>query len=278
VATFFDITAPRATVTLDTARRAEVVFTVGNATSAPIRGEAIVQPGPGADAAWFTVDRPERSWEVGESDQVSVAVLVPPGAPGGPRSFQLRVQLAGGVPEEDFDAGPSVTFEVPPPPVVPPDTPRSFPWWIVAVVAVVAVILVAGGVFIATRPSPTPSPTPAPTATVAPTPSPTPAPTPTPPLLPDLVVGDIQLSLTGVFPRTDVTVAIRNVGQADAGIFRVRVRLGDRSADRQVDGLAAGTETTFTLPFPPFSSRGIVVVDIDAQVEESDERNNVLSF
>src|SRR5262245_23052828 len=102
MATFFDITAPQASVALDAGRRAEVVFTVGNATSAPIRGEAIVQPGAGTDAAWFTVDRPERSWEVGESDQVAVTVLVPLDAPAGPRSFLLRVQLAGGVPEEDF--------------------------------------------------------------------------------------------------------------------------------------------------------------------------------
>ena len=97
--TWFDITAAQTSLALDPSRRAEAVFTVGNATDAPIRGEVVVQPAAGADASWFVVDRPQRSWEVGESDQVLVAVLVPAEAPAGARTFRLRVQLVGGVPE-----------------------------------------------------------------------------------------------------------------------------------------------------------------------------------
>jgi CARDB len=279
VARYFDITVPQATTALDAGRRAEVVFTVGNATTAPIRGEAIVQPALGTDAAWFTVDRPERSWDVGESDQVAVTVLVPLDAPAGPRSFQLRVQLATGVPEEDFDAGPPVSFEVPPQPVTPPPVPRKpFPWWIVAVVAAVLVILVAGGVFVATRPGP--SPTPTPTVAPTPTPSPTPAPTPTPRLLPDLVVADIRIDRHGFFSDTDITAIIENVGQADAGPFLVRIQTGIQIEDREIQGLGAGAAIPVTIQTQPFGfpGNGLVVVDIAGQVEESDESNNERPF
>ncbi|MET0772493.1 MAG: CARDB domain-containing protein [Candidatus Limnocylindrales bacterium] len=282
---WFDITAVRATIVLDEGRRAEAVFTVGNATDAPIRGEAVIQPGDGADPSWFVVDRPERSWEVGESDQVVVAIVVPADVPAGARSFRLRIQLVGGVPEEDFDAGPPLGFDVPP--TAPPPIPRKpFPWWIVALVLLVIVIVVAGGVFVATRPSPTPTPAPSPTA--APTPTPTPAPTPTPtPGLPNLVIDpgiDVVTSsedlVFGERPIliTEVTATIRNIGQSPAGPFSVRAESGVRSATQAVGGLAPDTSTTVTLTILGLPRRGTITVDPTGSVSETNEGDNQRAF
>jgi hypothetical protein len=56
------------------------------------------------------------------------------------------------VPEEQFDDGPLVKFDVEeiqaPPPTTTPPPPKPFPWWIVAVIgAVVVLLLIAGGVW-----------------------------------------------------------------------------------------------------------------------------------
>jgi hypothetical protein len=279
VGTWFDITAAQTTIALDAGRRADAVFTVSNATDAPIRGLALARPAPGADPTWFTVDRPEREWAVGGSDQVAVSVQVPPDAPGGVRSFQLRVVMTGGVPEEDFDDGPTVAFEVPPPPP-PPVERRPFPWWIVAVVAVVVLALVAGGVFLATRPSPTPTPVP----TAEPTPTPPPTPTPALPNLviaPDIAVfqsiEDIQFGRRPVV-FTEVIATIRNSGQGPAGPFTVRATIRSQSATEQVGELAAGESTSVSLTIITSSRRGTLVVDPGGAVSETNEGDNQRSF
>src|SRR5262245_16300843 len=173
MAQYFDITTPVTEIALDEQRAGELTFTVSNATTASIRGESIVIPGQGAVVDWFTVDRPVRTYQRGQADQTSVSVSVPADAPPGSYAFQLRTLLGGGVPEEDFDDSPSVSFTVPEPPAPPPPPPpkKPFPWWILLVIGaiVLAVIVIGAIVFVVTRPpgesqSPSPSPTPEPLA------------------------------------------------------------------------------------------------------------------
>jgi hypothetical protein len=74
--------------------------------------------------------------------------------------FQLRVLLGGGVPEEQFDDGPVVKFDVtdiPAPPVEIPKPPpkRGIPWWVFLVAGLIALVVIGGIVaFVLTRPKP----------------------------------------------------------------------------------------------------------------------------
>ena len=76
----------------------------------------------------------------------------------GTYGFQLRMLLGGGVPEEQFDDGPTVKYTVSkveePPPPPPPPPKKPFPWWIVAVIVAVIAIVVIGGIiaFVVSRP------------------------------------------------------------------------------------------------------------------------------
>jgi hypothetical protein len=266
MAQYFDITTPVTSIALDDARKGEVTFTVSNATTASIRGESVVIPGGGALTEWFTVDRPVRTYQRGQADQVSVAVAVPMDAPAGSYSIQLRTLLGGGVPEEDFDDGPAVSFEVPEPPAPPPPPPpkKPFPWWILAVIAaiVVAVIVIAGIVFVVTRPGASPSPSPSPTAEP----------------LPDL---DIT-RFASVNGRLQLDVA--NVGTAPAGpfdvLFEVRAPIPGLPPTQQrvfVPGLQVGEQRTVLsdLQFSPnaFGS-ATAIADPTNLVRESNENNN----
>jgi hypothetical protein len=151
MASRFDVTTPTTILPLDAARAGLASFTVTSTDPGTIGGEAIVVAGPGASADWFSVKDPSRTFPPGQTEQVSVAVAVPPDAPPGTYSFRLRVLLAGGVPEEDFDDGPSVSFEVVAPPAVDPQEPppkKPFPWWIVVVAGAIAVGVLGVAAFV----------------------------------------------------------------------------------------------------------------------------------
>jgi hypothetical protein len=262
-----DITTPVTEIALNEQRAGELTFTVSNATTASIRGESVIIPGPGAQLEWFTVDRPVRTYQRGQADQVSVAVAVPADAPPGSYSFLLRTLLGGGVPEEDFDDSPSVSFTVPEPPAPPPPPPpkKPFPWWILLVIGgiVLAVIVIGAIVFVVTRP---------------PEASPSPSPSPTPQPLPDLVIGRPTIS------GTRLTIPVTNNGNAPAGTFDVSV-IVDRSpflvgpdfADADtVAGLPPGQSASvsfnpgFTFDLDDVSA----TVDPQNLIRESSESNN----
>ena len=160
----FALSGP-AQLTLDASRAGRASFTVSNITGRPVRARVLIQPGAGADAAWFAiVGDAERALPVAGTATVDVTVTVAERAPGGQASFVL-----GAVLEEAPDqvvSSPTVSFEVPPP------KPKRFPWWIVIVAVVALLLLVGGGILIwsLTRPdeappteSPSPSPSPTPT-------------------------------------------------------------------------------------------------------------------
>ncbi len=158
MARFFDITAVTTSIELDKSRTGQAAFTVTNATPASIRGDAVVVSGPGAETAKYEVDEPSRHFGPGATDQLTVKVTAPTEMVPGTYGFQLRMLLGGGVPEEQFDDGPTVTYTVSkveePPPPPPPPPKKPFPWWIVAVIVAVIAIVVIGGIiaFVVSRP------------------------------------------------------------------------------------------------------------------------------
>ncbi|MGH9245619.1 MAG: hypothetical protein ACRD29_15140 [Acidimicrobiales bacterium] len=127
-------------IVVDDLGRAEVTITVTN--SGPVQDRAVfdVVPEGAADAAWFSVEEPQRPVAPGASTSYLVKVAVPAGTAAGTFSFQGRAYSADRPPEESSALSGRVAFDVaetkPPPPK---------PWWLipvgVAVVVVIAVVL-----------------------------------------------------------------------------------------------------------------------------------------
>src|SRR3954453_429337 len=140
MARYFDITALTTLISLDAERKGQASFTVTNATTASIRGDAVVIPKSGAKPEWFTIDHASRHYDPSASEQLSVSIDAGMDAPPATYGFQVRVLLGGGVPEEQFDDGPPVKFDVEeiptePPVVVPPK--RGIPWWVFLVLGLI---------------------------------------------------------------------------------------------------------------------------------------------
>jgi M6 family metalloprotease-like protein len=100
---------------------------------------------------------------------------------------------------------------------------------------------------------------------------PPPAPEPPPPApepTPDLVVTDLTPSL----------VTVRNVGDAPAGSFVIRLTRttdnGETSQDLAVGGLAAGASTTYQFACGSGTMKLEALADAQGQVDESNEGNN----
>jgi hypothetical protein len=150
MARYFDITALTTLISLDDQRKGQASFTVTNATTASIRGDAVVMPKSGAKPEWFTIDHPSRHYDPGASEQLTVSIDAGMDATPATYGFQLRVLLGGGVPEEQYDDGPLVKFDVEEVPTQPPvqqPVKKPFPWWIVAVIGVIAVLVILAGVW-----------------------------------------------------------------------------------------------------------------------------------
>jgi hypothetical protein len=177
----FAITAASNTVLLDRERRGEASFSVSNLTGRPLRVRARLSSDNAEVLKWLTLaGETERNFAIAATEQYTVNILAPAGAPPGSYTFRLDA-LNVENPDDEFTEGPAVSFTVPAPPPPPP----PFPWWIL-VAALVVLLLVGGGVgayvvfFSAT---PTPGPTLTPTAPPGPTATPTaipPTETPTP--------------------------------------------------------------------------------------------------
>src|SRR6187399_3185601 len=112
MARYFDITSLTNSIELDAQREGQAAFTVTNATPASIGGDALIVPRPGSEGIKFDIDRPTRHYPAGATESIAVSVSAPREVPAGSHGFQLRMVLSGGIPEEQFDDGPVVTFEV----------------------------------------------------------------------------------------------------------------------------------------------------------------------
>jgi hypothetical protein len=162
MARYFDVTAVTTSVELDKKRKGQAAFTVTNATTASLRGDAVVVPEAGAEAAKYEIDEPSRHFAPGATDQVIVEVTAPAGMPAGTYGFRLRMLLGGGVPEEQFDDSPTVKYLVEKGDELPPKKP--FPWWIVIVAALIALVVIGVTIYVLVPKPPVPTPIPTPTA------------------------------------------------------------------------------------------------------------------
>jgi hypothetical protein len=110
---------------------------------------------------------------------------------------------------------------------------------------------------------------------VEPTPTPTTA-IGTAPARPDLMVARVQIDLNTAAPcmlpelALGLRVWIENGGTADAGPFAVEAN----GVQQPVEGLAAGQTVDLWFQGYTDNAENMVVVDVAAQVEESDEGNN----
>jgi len=146
----FTITTPSTTAKLDANRKAQVAFTVTNASIQPLKGRARVVPMDGAKPEWFVIDGDaERAFASSGTQQYRVQITVPATTPAGKYKFQLKV-VGVTNPDEQYGESEQVAFEVPQP--VKASTP--LPMWIWIVAAVVALLILAGiglGLYLANR-------------------------------------------------------------------------------------------------------------------------------
>jgi len=137
MATAFAITAATTTVQLGAG---DIPFTVTNTSGRPLRARlraVALQP---EAQGWFSVaGEPERPFALGETQQVTVRLAVPPQTPAG--SYAVRLDAAAeDNPDDDSVQGPSVTVVVP-----APLAKKPLPWWLLLVAIAVLVLLVGGG-------------------------------------------------------------------------------------------------------------------------------------
>ena len=144
----FTVTTAATKVKLDSSGAAQAAFTVTNMSAQALKGRLLTRPSEQAKPDWFSVvGESVRDFAPNAAEQVVVRLAFPPGSP--PGSYSFRLDAVSQIdPDEDFTEGPSVAFEVAPPP-----TPKKpFPWWILAVVgAVVLLIIIGVGVFLLVR-------------------------------------------------------------------------------------------------------------------------------
>jgi hypothetical protein len=185
----------------DSKGHAQVVFTVTNTNTRPLRGLAKPKPLGDTKREWLNLEgEAERDFAAGATHQFTVnfdgPITEPAGAKPAPTpattatsspasgtpaparkcSFRLDVESAQN-PDEDFTEGPVVTVELPAAPIVTGG--KKFPLWIIFLIIgvlvligiiVLVIVLVSGG----KKPppgEPTPSPTPTASATVTPKPA-----------------------------------------------------------------------------------------------------------
>ncbi len=139
----FTITTATNTLHLDNKGQTQAVFTVSNDSGRALRGRGHVTPQDPATEAWFALDGAAvRDFAVAGTQQYMVLVTVPPTTP--PGTYSFRLDLADEInPDENFTAGPPVSFAVLPPPPPPPPAPK-IPSWVWIAAGVVALLVVVG--------------------------------------------------------------------------------------------------------------------------------------
>jgi hypothetical protein len=155
MARYFDITAVTTSIDLDADRTGEAAFTVTNATASAIGGDAVVVPQAGAEKARYVPDHPTRRYDPGATQNIIVKVTAPATMATGTYGFQLRVLLSGGVPEEQYDDGPMVSFTVVETKLPQGDAKvpvkRNINWLIVGIGVVAAIVLIGAIAFVLLR-------------------------------------------------------------------------------------------------------------------------------
>ena len=137
----FTITTPTEMVRVGSTGRADMVFTVTNATSAPQRALVRAMPLGTTRAEWLSIaGEAEREFAAGGVQQFTVSASFPPGTPPGRYSYRLDV-LSASRAGEDREEGPSVAFEV----VAAEEPEKKSLWWLWIAIAVLLAILAVVG-------------------------------------------------------------------------------------------------------------------------------------
>jgi hypothetical protein len=136
----FTVTTGKAKVKLDRSGTARSTFTVTNTSAQALRGRLLARPGAQTSPDWLmVVGESVRDFAPNAPAQIVVQLTVPQGTPPGSYSFRLDA-VSQVLPDEDFTEGPTVTFEIKPPP-----KPRKplIPW-IVVILGVLILLVVIG--------------------------------------------------------------------------------------------------------------------------------------
>lgn len=203
----FSISTPAQTVGLDSGGRADVVFTVANASGVPTRGMARIAALGATQSAWLVLaGDSEREFPAGAMHQFTVAVNVPAEVAGGRYTFRLDM-LTGRKGGEELTESPIVTIDVPA--RASAAKKRSTSW--LAYAALALVVVVAAGAYLMMRePAAEPVRHP-PTTSAAVTPGPSTMGTPS-----STTTSVVSASATSVISATssepiDTSVAVPNV-------------------------------------------------------------------
>jgi hypothetical protein len=137
----FAIATSTPSLLLDGSGLGEFTFTVSNALGRPVRIRALIEPEGALQRGWLALrGEPERELAPGGTQTFSVKVAPPPDVPEGSYSFHLVVADVAN-PDEAFELGPSVAFQLQRPAVTPR---RKFPLWI-PILAASMLLVIAGG-------------------------------------------------------------------------------------------------------------------------------------
>ena len=134
----FNVTAADSVVRLDARRTAEASFTVSNVSGRAVRGRAILVAENPVALPWLAIEgEAERDFSMTGTQQFTVRIVVPAGAPAGRYTFRLDMVDTDN-PDENYTQGQGVTFEL----IEIVDGGPRIPWWLIAVV--VGVLLIGG--------------------------------------------------------------------------------------------------------------------------------------
>src|SRR6266511_462268 len=146
MANIFAITTASDTIKLNEQRHGEVVFTVTDTVARPLRGLAKLKALGDTKQQWLRLaGESERDFAAGGTQQFTVMLDIPPGAPPGKYGFRLDV-VSSINPDEDFTEGPTVTAEL-----LPAKPPAPSKAWVIPVALIVLVLIVVAIVLIVTR-------------------------------------------------------------------------------------------------------------------------------
>lgn len=136
----FTVTAGKRKVKLDRSGTARSPFTVTNTSAQTLKGRLLTRPEAQANPEWFSiVGESVRDFASNVPGQVVVQLTVPPGSPPGSYSFRLDA-VSQVLPDEDFTEGPSVSFEIKP----PPQPKKPILPWILVIVGVIVLLVIIG--------------------------------------------------------------------------------------------------------------------------------------
>lgn len=134
----YEISPANNTVALR-AGRGVATFGVRYVGNRRVEARAHAVPMEGAETVWLKVDPPnQRYMQPGQTQTFKVSVAIPPGA--APGRFGLRLDvLSVDNPDEEYDRGPLVTFQVES--AEAPQPQRGFPWrWVIVAALLLALI------------------------------------------------------------------------------------------------------------------------------------------